>query len=60
MFTNILEVKNKTAYRRVGDAKSKRKAIKFVNAPWAVMPHGRHIYSKAYEMAKSKMCAYSQ
>ena len=26
----------KTAYRRVGDAKSKRKAIKFVNTPWAL------------------------
>ena len=22
------------------------------------MPHGRHIYAKAYYMAKSKMCAY--
>ena len=25
-----------------------------------VMPHGRHIYAKAYEMAKATMCAYSQ
>ena len=24
------------------------------------MPLGRHIYDKAYEMAKAKMCAYSQ
>ena len=24
------------------------------------MPHGRHIYAKAYVMAKKKMCAYSQ
>ena len=24
------------------------------------MPHGRHIYAKAYEMAKATMCAYSQ
>ena len=23
------------------------------------MPHGCHIYAKAYDMAKSKMCAYS-
>ena len=60
MFTNILEVKNKTTYRGVGDAKSKRRAIKFENTPWAVMPHGRHIYSKAYEMAEATMCAYSQ
>ena len=33
MFTNILEVKKKTAYRQVGSAKSKRKAIKFGNTP---------------------------
>ena len=25
-----------------------------------VMPHGRHIYAKAYDMAKAKMCANSQ
>ena len=25
-----------------------------------VMPHGRHIYAKAYEMAKATMCAYPQ
>ena len=25
-----------------------------------VMPRGRHIYTKAYDMAKSKMWAYSQ
>ena len=24
------------------------------------MPHGRHIYAKAYDMAKATMCAYSQ
>ena len=24
-----------------------------------VMPHGRHIYAKAYDMVKSTMCAYS-
>ena len=25
-----------------------------------VMPHGRHIYAKAYDMSKATMCAYSQ
>ena len=25
-----------------------------------VMPNGRHIYTKAYDMAKTAMCAYSQ
>ena len=24
------------------------------------MPHGHHIYAKLYDMAKAKMCAYSQ
>ena len=24
------------------------------------MPHGSHIYAKAYDMAKARMCAYSQ
>ena len=33
MFTNILDANKKTAYRRVGAAKSKRKAIKFGNKP---------------------------
>ena len=26
----------------------------------AVMPHGRHIYAKAYDMAKATMCEWSQ
>ena len=34
LFNNILDMK-KTAPRRVGDVKSKRKAIKYVNTPWA-------------------------
>ena len=25
-----------------------------------VMPHGRHIYSKEYDMAKATMCKYPQ
>ena len=36
MFTNTLKVKSKTAYRWVEAAKSKRKAIKFRNTPWAL------------------------
>ena len=36
MFTNILDLKIKTAYRQVGAAKYKRKAIKYVNTPWAL------------------------
>ena len=36
IFTNILEVKNKNAYRLVGADKSKHKAIKFGNKPWAL------------------------
>ena len=36
LFTNILDVKKKAATRRVGAAKSKRKANKFVNISWAL------------------------
>ena len=36
MFTNILDAKKRTAYRRVGATKYKRKAIKFGNKPWAL------------------------
>ena len=36
MFTNILYVNKKTDYRQVGAAKSKRKAIKYGNTPWAL------------------------
>ena len=48
MFTNILDVNKKTAYRRVGAAKYKRKAIKFVNTPWA-LKQKRKGYSKFSE-----------
>ena len=36
LFTNILDVKDKTATCRVGSAKSKRKAIKYRTTPWAL------------------------
>ena len=35
MFTNILDVNKKTAYRQVGATQSKCKAIKYGNTPWA-------------------------
>ena len=34
LFTNIFDVKKKTAKRRIGDAKSKRRAMKVVNSLW--------------------------
>ena len=34
LFANILDVKNKTATRRVGAAKSKRKSIKYGTTTW--------------------------
>ena len=34
LFTNILEVKNKTAYHQVRAAKSECKQIKLGNTPW--------------------------
>ena len=36
LFTNILDVKKKSATCRVGAAKSKRKAIKYGTTPWAL------------------------
>ena len=33
IFTNVVDVKRETSYRRVGASKSKRKAIKFGNTP---------------------------
>ena len=36
MFTNILDVKKKTATRQFGAATSKRKAIKYGTTPWAL------------------------
>ena len=38
LFTNILDVKRKTAIRRVRSDKSKRKAIKLGTTPWALKP----------------------
>ena len=38
IFTNIFDVKKKTATRQVGAAKSKRKAIKSGTKPWALKP----------------------
>ena len=36
MFTNVLDMNKKTTYRQVGASKSKRKAIKYGNTPWAL------------------------
>ena len=54
MFTNILEVKNKTAHRQVGAAKSKCKAIKFVNSLWALKPN-RKLNSNIDEQIKNSL-----
>ena len=39
LFTNILDAKKKTATRRVGAAKSKRKAIKYGTTQQALKPN---------------------
>ena len=36
LFTNMLDVKNKTATRQVGAAKSNRKSIKYGTTPWSL------------------------
>ena len=38
MFTNVLDVKNKTDTRQVGADKSKCKEIKSVTTPWVLKP----------------------
>ena len=38
----------------------KKKILIYETYKNRVMPHGRHIYAKAYEMVNEKMCAYSQ
>ena len=54
MFNNILEVKKKTSYRRVGSAKYKRKAIKFGNTPCA-LKQKRKGYSKLDEQIRKSL-----
>ena len=54
LFTNILDVKRKTAFRKVGATKSKRKAIKFVNKPWA-LKQKRRGSSKIYEQINKSL-----
>ena len=51
LFTNILDVKNKTANRQVGATKSNLKAIKFGNKKWA-LKQKRKVNSKIYEQIK--------
>ena len=38
LFTNILDVRKKTAIRSVGSVKQKHKAIKAGKTPWALKP----------------------
>ena len=56
LFTNILDVKKKTATRRVGASKSKFKAIKYGNTPWA-LKQNRKVNSKINEQIKK--CLYN-
>ena len=54
LFTNILEVENKTAIRRVGAAKSKRKEIKSGTTPWASKPK-KKVNSKINDQIKKSL-----
>ena len=38
LFTNVLDVKKKTAIPRFGATKSKRKVVKAGNTPWEMKP----------------------
>ena len=44
LFTNIFDVKNKTAKRRVGAAKSKRRVIKVGNSLWTNLKKTKRAY----------------
>ena len=54
MFTNILDVNKKTAYRRVGAAKSKSKVIIYGNTPWALKQNQKG-HSKLSEMIRKSL-----
>ena len=54
VFTNILEVKKKNICRQVGAARSKRKAIKYGNTPWA-LKQNRKGNSKIHEQIKKPL-----
>ena len=38
----------------------KKKIHIYETYKYTVMPHGRHIYAKSYDMANAKMCTNSQ
>ena len=54
LFTTILDVKKKTATRRFGSAKFKRKAIKSGATPWALKPN-RKENSKINDQIKKSL-----
>ena len=54
MFTKALDVNKKTAYRRVGASKYKRKAIKYGNTPWS-LKQKRKRQSKINEQIKKSL-----
>ena len=53
LFTKILYVRNKTAVRQVGAAKSKRKAIKSGNIPWVLKQKQKGNSKINYHIKKS-------
>ena len=57
LFTNILNVKNKTKKYRVGDAESKRRSMKVGNRLWTNKTK-RKGYSKINEYIKCNMYAW--
>ena len=56
LFTNIFDVKKKTAKRRVGDTKSKRRAMKVGNSMWTNKTR-RKGHSKINDRIKRNMYA---
>ena len=55
-FKKLKDVSQNAQNRRSGE-KENRIYETYKNT---VMPHGRHVYAKSYDMAKATMCVYSQ
>ena len=54
MFTNILDVKNRTTTRQFGAVKCKRKEIKYKTPPWAFKKK-RKVNSKVNDQLKKSL-----
>ena len=57
IFTEVLDVKSKTAVRGVGCAKSKRKSIRAGSMMWSIIPNSKR-HTKINEQVKKYLCNF--